>query len=678
MYQETFSNEYLSPGQDIKGFLGFSDDYPIELIINDLIFYLRKSRKDSELYGKEAIEETLARHEQTLQEWALEIFKVSIPENNIFKEVVSGESIEDRPVFQQILRLSESPNIKGIVAVDVQRLGRGDLEDQGKMMKIFKFSNTKILTPSRWYDLNKKFDYESFKSKMRESEEYLSYIKEIMGNGRKTSVLNGTWPHSTAPYGFIRKKLEGKKGFTLDHLDAEKEVSKLIVSILEHGLNIDYTIKENDTLGSIAKQFGILKKVIEENNSNIEFKINNTIKIKSPAGTSIISNYLNFLNIKPRKSNKWTPNMVINILKSPAAHGYVSWNNRKTVKKIKDGQIIKTRPRNNDDLIIVKGIWEPIFNEHEQEVIANYFKTHKSKVKHSCELKNPLVGLIVCGKCGAFMQRRPYHQKNKRKKRIYEIDKRQLNEFLRKNKGSNSLNEIARGTNISKNIIDHYFAKDLNKFTIPSPENWNTLKKFLNINNTQLDKQINSLQTIEFTHTDMLLCKHKCGNVASDLVLIENKLIESLKIILADYENYIDNYKESKKKEEETYTLSLKIIEDKIAETYKKINKICDFLENGTYTIELFNERQNFLNKELLALKEKKQELQLQKKQDNFDKIKNIIPEITRVLEQYNNDLSPEVKNELLSSVIEKVIYSKDKGGKNYTDKFTLKIFPKI
>ncbi|MEI3507884.1 MAG: recombinase family protein [Bacilli bacterium] len=678
MYQETFSNEYMSTGQNIKSFLGYSDDYPIELIINDLLFYLRKSRKDSELYGKEAIEETLARHEKTLQDWALNMFNTPIPETNIFKEVVSGESIEDRPVFQQILKLSENPKIRGIVAVDVQRLGRGDLEDQGKMIKIFKFSNTKILTPNRWYNLSNKFDYESFKSKMRESEEYLSYIKEIMGNGRKASVLAGTWPHSSAPYGFIRKKIDGKKGYTLEHLDEEKKVSKLMAGLLENGLNIDYTIKENDTLESVAKKFGVLKKIIEEDNKNIEFKTNNTIKIKSSAGTSVISNYLNYLNIKPRKSDKWTPNMVRNILKSPAAHGYVSWNNRKTVKKIKDGQIIKSRPRNNDDLIIVKGSWPPIFNEHEQNIINNYFKKHKSTVKHSCELKNPLAGLVVCGVCGSIMQRRPYYQKNKRKKRIYDVNKQQLNKFLRNIKGINSLNEIARGTNISKNIIDHYFAKDLNKFTIPTPENWNKLKIFFKIGNTQFDTQIDSLQTIETIHTDTLLCKNKCGNVASDLILIESKLIKALNVLLENYKNYIDNYKVNFQKEKETYELSLAIIDNKVAETHKKLNKICDFLEQGIYSIELFNERQTNLNKELLILKKKQQELKLQQKQNKFNDIKNIIPEITRVLEEYNKYLSPKEKNKLLSSVIEKVIYTKEKGGKNYKDKFNLKIFPKI
>ena len=63
--------------------------------INEIIMYLRKSRSDDPYM---TVEEVLARHERQLQEYALSSFGSIIPEERIFREVVSGETIADRPV----------------------------------------------------------------------------------------------------------------------------------------------------------------------------------------------------------------------------------------------------------------------------------------------------------------------------------------------------------------------------------------------------------------------------------------------------------------------------------------------------------------------------------------------------------------------------------------------------
>lgn len=59
----------------------------------EYIIYLRKSRQDNE---NETIEEVLARHEKQLQEYAIKTFGYRIKEENIYREIVSGETIEDR------------------------------------------------------------------------------------------------------------------------------------------------------------------------------------------------------------------------------------------------------------------------------------------------------------------------------------------------------------------------------------------------------------------------------------------------------------------------------------------------------------------------------------------------------------------------------------------------------
>lgn len=676
MYQETYSNEIYTKN-DIRKFLGYSDDYPKELIVDDIIAYLRKSRKDEEHYSNESIEETLSRHLKTLQDWSINTFGVPIPKQNIYKEIVSGETIENRPEMKRLLKDIESSRIKAVVCIDVQRLGRGDLSDQGLLMNSLIYSNTKVLTPNYYYDLNNKYEKKFFENKMRESAEYLEYTKSIMENGRRRSVLDGTWPHSTAPYGYIRTKLKNRKGYTLEFNQDEYKLSKLAVSLLEFGLNIEYRIAEDDTWLSIAKTFGIKKKKIIDDNKDVEFKIGNVIQIKGDAGTSVIANYFNFLQIKPRKVDSWKPYMVKGILTSPASHGFSSWNNRKTVRKMINGKIIKSRPKNND-AIFVRGIWKPIFNEHEIEVINNYINEKKTPVTSNNEIKNPLSGLLKCELCGSLMQRRPYTNV-KRNVRVYPINKEKLRLFLREQKGSLSINDIAHATHISRDIISHIFSANLEKFTIPRPEYWNSLKNVLGLGKTEFDEAITTFEEKEVSHCDMLLCRtHNCKNVASDLELVEDKVIKTLEIILDDYTEYFDNYCEKIKNDIRTSTQSIELIDNKILSIRQRVEKICDLLEDGTYTQEMFNERKLKAEKELLELKNKREQLSSNTVIKSFINKEKMVPQIQQVLKSYNSSLNAEKKNKLLSSIIKEITYKKEKGGRHFESNFTLKIYLKI
>ena len=93
---------------------------------DEILAYLRKSRADDPLL---TVEEVLARHEAIIDEWAEKNLGAKVPEENKYREVVSGETIADRPEIQKVLKLIESPKIKAILIVEVQRLSRGVLED---------------------------------------------------------------------------------------------------------------------------------------------------------------------------------------------------------------------------------------------------------------------------------------------------------------------------------------------------------------------------------------------------------------------------------------------------------------------------------------------------------------------------------------------------------------------
>ena len=112
----------------------------------EVLVYLRKSRSDDPLLS---VEEVLAKHETILDEWCERYLGGKVPEENKFREVVSGETIADRPEMCALLRKIESPKFKATLAVEVQRWSRGDLEDAGRLIKLLRHTNTLAITQTR-------------------------------------------------------------------------------------------------------------------------------------------------------------------------------------------------------------------------------------------------------------------------------------------------------------------------------------------------------------------------------------------------------------------------------------------------------------------------------------------------------------------------------------------------
>ncbi|HBR31916.1 MAG TPA: recombinase family protein, partial [Clostridiales bacterium] len=110
--------------------------------------YLRKSRADLEAEAHGEME-TLARHEKALLDLAK---RMSLPITQIYKEIVSGETINARPVVQQLLSEVEQGMWSGVLVMEVERLARGDTIDQGVVARAFKMAGTKIITPVKVYD----------------------------------------------------------------------------------------------------------------------------------------------------------------------------------------------------------------------------------------------------------------------------------------------------------------------------------------------------------------------------------------------------------------------------------------------------------------------------------------------------------------------------------------------
>ena len=704
--------------------MNVSRDLTVDEILDMFIIYLRKSRKDMDYYKDESIEKTLQRHEKELQDFIVSIFGKPIPEHNIYREVASGDTIEDRPVIQEVLSLIEEDRVKGVVCIEIERLARGNTMDQGIIAQAFQYSNTKIITPMKIYNLDNEDDLSYFEDGLYQARKYLKYTKRILARGRLRSVKDGKYVGSILPYGYNKQKIPNEKGYILVENESESKVVKLLADLFLNGLNTTYTVKENEIISDIAKLFGVHKRdiitcnldlkvnqkimltvdskplsyIIKENDTlesiaakyNIDinnihipndiFKPGENIKIVlNDMRTTNIAHYLNYLKIKPRKSKEWTANMVRNVLQSYSIYGYLTWDRRKTTKTLVNGHIIKKNP-NNDNFTLVKGKHEAILGEDIKKQVEAKFLANKLKtVPDNKEMKNPLLGLVVCGYCGNNMTRRPYYLKKNAKptvKRVYDVDKQKLRLLLREHKGSYSLNDIARALHISKNSVDHWFSSNDDKFCIPHADKWEDLKKLLNIETNEFDKSITTLGENITPHTDTLMCSRpRCKCVSSELELVEDKILKSLKIIMSDYKNYINNYEEAVKKEICTNKEMIEAIDHEMDKIKSQIEKACELVETGAYTKDLFIKRTNTLNEQLEILLNQKTELSKSKDRtkDLYSK-KKAIPILEDVISKYSKDMTAEEKNALLSQIIKKVIYKKEKGGRYLKDNFSLKI----
>lgn len=329
--------------------------------------YLRKSRADmeAESYGEG---ETLAKHETILLGLA-ESQKLHITE--IYKEVVSGETISSRPVMQKLLNDVEQGLWQGVLVMEIERLARGDTVDQGIVAQAFKFSNTKIITPKKNYDPNNEYDEEYFEFGLFMSRREYKTINRRLQSGRLVSVKEGKYLGNTPPYGYDRVKLSNQKGFSLEPNPAEADIVKYIFDLYVNG--------EECADGSHKR-----------------------------LGVSRIVRKLNDLKLPARNGGDWVPGTIQGILKNPVYIGKIRWNARKMVKKVIDGRIEKQRPRAKaEDITICEGIHPPIVDIGIWES-AQYIINKNRRPASAKRVMNPLAGIVICGKCGRRMIRRPY------------------------------------------------------------------------------------------------------------------------------------------------------------------------------------------------------------------------------------------------------------------------------
>lgn len=323
------------------------------------LMYLRKSRADN---PDESVEEVLAKHEKLLQDYFMRELGRHIPEDCIYREVVSGgEDISDREEMRKVLAKIEDPNVDGVACADPQRLSRGSLTDCDLLIDTFRYSKTLVITPVMIYDLQNKMERRFFQDELMRGRDYLEYVKEVLYRGRYQSAARGC-VIGQAPYGY--NKIKVGKDQTLEP-NADADVVRMI---------FDWYAKDYKTPGQISK-------------------------------------ILNEMLIPPSKGKDWTREAVLLVLKNVHYDGKVVFGRKKQTVVFENGKKVTKRLKQRpEDMLIVEGkhpaiVDHDVFELAQERIAGRGFmapRTGKS-------LRNIFAGLIRCPVCDHSMVYRDNH-----------------------------------------------------------------------------------------------------------------------------------------------------------------------------------------------------------------------------------------------------------------------------
>lgn len=237
--------------------------------------YLRKSRMEE---GMDT-ETVLRRHREALEECAAE-HGLSI--QAYFPEVVSGESLYAAPDAA-----ASGGGGKGecgaVLCMDLDRLSRGRMKDQGMILDAFKDSGTLIVTPEKIYDLSDEIDDELAEFKTFMSRREYKIINKRLRRGLQRSIREGCYI-ANAPYGY-RKTAVGRRP-TLEIFEPEAKFVRVMFQLYASGY-----------------------------------------------GCTSIAGQVNAMGARPHRSSAFSRNSVAKILRNPVYIGKIVWDQKTHVKR---------------------------------------------------------------------------------------------------------------------------------------------------------------------------------------------------------------------------------------------------------------------------------------------------------------------------------------------------------
>lgn len=340
--------------------------------MDEYLIYLRKSRKDRDMELATGKTDTLERHRRALLELAA---KLHLAVAGIYEEVVSGDTIAERPEMQKLLAAVETEKYAGVLVMEIPRLARGNTRDQGIVAETFQYSNTKIITPDKIYDPSDEADEEYFEFGLFLSRREYKAINRRLQRGRMASFHEGKYIGGTAPYGYEKYKLSGQKGYSLRIVPNQAEVVRHIFRL--------YTAGDPQPDGSCRA-----------------------------VGSSVISGLLNAEAVPAPGGGSWSAGAVRDILRNPTYAGFLRWSYRPGTKRMESGRVMESHPISKD-ACITRGLHEPIIPPEVFQAAQSILEARRhAPVPGGRTAANPLAGLLRCSVCGRSLVRLPQSGKS--------------------------------------------------------------------------------------------------------------------------------------------------------------------------------------------------------------------------------------------------------------------------
>lgn len=315
--------------------------------------YLRKSRAEE----NETVETTLFRHKDTLTQYAA---SHGLTVAAVYEEVASGDSLYLRP--QMLKLLDELDKYEAILCMDIDRLGRGAMREQGLIFDAIRDANVQIVTPAKTYNLADDMDDSLIGFKALFAREEYKMIRGRLRRGIVKSVEEGCYI-SNAPFGYRQARVNKKPTLVIDENEAEGV--RLIFELYTQG-----------------------------------------------NGCNAIADRLHAIGYRPRRGDKFSRSTIAKIIRNHVYIGKVVWNQYSFSRPKGEGQKHIKRLKPRADWLVVDGLHEAIiaqevFEEANKMLDGKYHPPYR-KPNH---LENPLAGILFCANCGRSMVRQPLYNR---------------------------------------------------------------------------------------------------------------------------------------------------------------------------------------------------------------------------------------------------------------------------
>ena len=319
--------------------------------IYKIINYLRRSRQDIEK-EKRTGEDTLATQQKIMTKV---LDDLDIPYDQV-SEIGSGDKIETRPVFKQVLEDLKLDKYNCIAVRELSRLGRGNYSDMGVIYDLVISKNIYIITPYKIYNPSNSSDVRQIRFEMFMSREEFELIRQRMTSAKYNLATEGKWIVGNLPFAYKLNSQTSK----LEPIEELADIVRLIFILYVNGID----------------------------GKEVSFRA--------------IATYLTRIGIHtPKNGITWEPSTVKRILSNPVYNGTVMYYRRKRV--IKDNKsIVIDRPL--DEHIIVEHAHEPIIDKETFDLAQKKFDNRGTAPHNKLDFSPcELAGLIICNTCHKTM-----------------------------------------------------------------------------------------------------------------------------------------------------------------------------------------------------------------------------------------------------------------------------------